>query len=83
VTCPECRNVGYLLNERHTGGYHADSMQLELVACIYPDCKAPQVNGDPRPIDSLGVLEMFTEVTRHPTTARIMSLSGFTEANYR
>jgi hypothetical protein len=78
LTCPECGDLGYLLNGRHAGaGNDSGPITLNLTACYYPTCSI-----EIRDIASLQVLGMFTEVVRGPNGA-VMALGGFTGPVFR
>ena len=79
--CPECGGIGYLLNDLHAGDGPIDPslpLSLNITACYYPTHTAPI-----RPIATLGLGQMFTEVVRHPTDGTIMAVTGFTKPDYR
>lgn len=78
-SCPECRGVGWLLNERHRGkGNDSGPITLDLLPCIYPTCV-----DKPRPIATLGIRGQFAAVVRHPVSGSVTALTGFTEPEYR
>jgi len=81
AVCPECRGVGWLLNENHAGdGNERGPLTLDLLPCIYPPCEAAKA---PRPIATLGVRGQFTDVVRHPSTGDVLALTGFTGPVWR
>ena len=86
MSCPECRAVGWLLNDHHAGNGPSDPKQplsLDLIPCIYPDCDAPKRgNGEPRAIATLGIRGQFREVVRL-RDGSITALTHFVKAIYR
>jgi hypothetical protein len=85
-TCPECRGVGWLLNERHAGAGSVDPalpVSLDLLPCIYPACDATHgPHRDPRPIATLGIRGQFTNVVWAPD-GTLLALDGYTAPAYR
>ena len=78
--CPDCGNTGWVLTGHHAGaGNDTGPITLNLTACYYPTCKVKT----PRPIATLGLLGMFTDVIRHPSTTAITAVTGFTEPVWR
>ena len=79
--CPMCCDTGYVLNDSHAGAGSKDPskpVSFNISACYYPSCDTTV-----RPIATLGVGGMFTEVIRHPKNGTIMALTGFTKPDYR
>ena len=77
MTCPLCRNVGWLLLYRHAEqGSSTGPMSLELAPCLHPECDAYP----PRPIGHVrGPRSVPREVVLHPSDGRtVMALTGFT-----
>jgi hypothetical protein len=76
--CPECNDLGYLLNGHHDGrGNGSGPITLNLTACFYPTCTV-----EIRDIASFQVLGMFTGVVRSPDGS-IMALDGFVKPVFR
>lgn len=77
LTCPECRGIGWLLNEHHVG-QNRPPITLDLLPCIYPGCTA-----NAPAIATLGIRGQFNDVVRHPTDGSVLALTGFTAPAWR
>ena len=68
MTCPMCRDVGWVLDTKP----RVEPLGLELLPCLLPDCQWSR-----RAIGVLSVDGRFRDVVRHPKDGRVMSLTGF------
>jgi hypothetical protein len=67
--CEACHDTGFVLQRVRGRG----SLALEIVECCWPTCDA-WCGSDPISL-ALNALPGFNEVTRHPITKHIMSIS--------